>query len=79
MRTGSPTSRPGTSRATRQAIFRFFWQALGASRSATSSISARRSNSASSRVSLPASILEKSRMSLMTVSSASPLPRIVSA
>ena len=78
-RTGSPTSRPGTSGATRPVSSRPFRWAPGASMSAISSISVRRSNSVDSSVSLPASILEKSRMSLITVSRASPLPRMVSA
>jgi len=48
-----------------------------ASNRATFSSVSRRSTSISSRSSLPASIFEKSRMSLMIVSSAAPLSRMV--
>ena len=56
-----------------------FSSALEASISATSSVTRRRSNAEASIVSLPASILEKSRISLMTVSKMSPDWRAVSA
>ncbi len=56
-----------------------FAVAAGASTSSAPSITAAMLNGASSSSTLPASIFEKSRMSLMMVSSASPDMRIVSA
>ena len=56
-----------------------FRDAIGATTSSALSTEARSENGSDSRSTLPASIFEKSRMSLMIVSSASPDVRIVSA
>ena len=78
-RPGSPRREGGTSASTRQTSSRPFSCALGASSSTTSSTVVGRSKSRISSSSLPASIFEKSRMSLMSDSRASPLFRTISA
>ena len=64
-RVGSPTTKAGDSGPKVQAIARSFSCALGISTCKQSSTVWRRSKGICSRLSLPASILEKSRMSLM--------------
>ena len=56
-----------------------FAAAAGAITSSAPSMQSARLNGSATRSTLPASIFEKSRMSLMIVSSASPDERIVSA
>ncbi len=68
---GSPITRRGASGAYPRIKSIPFSAARGASSSATSSTATPRSKRIGSMVILPASILEKSRMSLMMVSSAS--------
>jgi len=72
-RAGSPRNASGTSAPTSAASSSPFSCARGPSRSATSSITPQRLKSITSSVIFPASIFEKSRMSLMTVNSASAL------
>ena len=69
-RSGSPTTRPGTAGVAWLTRSRLFSCAIGASSAQTSSTTSRTSNTRSSRRTWPASIFEKSRMSLMTASSA---------
>ena len=69
----------GTSGATAQFNSRPLAWAWPASISKVSSTTSRRLKSSSSKRSSPASILEKSRMSLITISNASALVRMVSA
>ncbi len=78
-RLGSPCTAPGNVGGMTAASSMPFSFAFGANRSATSSTMTRTSMSTRSTVILPASIFEKSRMSLMTVSSESLQRRIVSA
>ena len=70
-RPASPTSASGTSGATRQASSSPLEWARRARVCRVSSSASRREKGIGSRLSLPASILEKSRMSLMTVRSES--------
>ncbi len=72
-RPGSPRNNAGTSGSIRQAISRPFLYACTASTSVMSSRVMRRSKSSVSNSNFPASILEKSRISLMIASSESPL------
>ena len=62
-----------------EAVSSFFSVARGATRSSAVSTHSRRSNGCASMSMRPASIFEKSRMSLMIVSSVSPESRIVAA
>jgi len=77
-RPGSPHNDDGTSGSTSIASSRPFSWARNAGRSIASSRVVRRSKSSVSISSLPASILEKSRMSLIRASKASPLFLMVS-
>ena len=79
MRLASPTAVSGVSGAMSYATSRPFVAATGPIRSTTDSMLARRSNGARSSSMRPASILEKSRMSLMIESRASPLLATVAA
>ena len=72
MRTGSPMSPSGTSGSMSQASSRPFSCARKASERSDSSTVSGKLKGIGSRSNLPASIFEKSRMSLMTVRSASP-------
>ena len=78
-RVTSPTIAAGAPSPTRYARSRPFSAARVATRSSAPSTHSRRSNGWDSSSSFPASILEKSRMSLMTVRRASPLWRTTSA
>ncbi len=78
-RPGSPRSRVGTSEATVPANSSPLSWARWASISSVSSTVLTRSKSRTSKLSLPASILDKSRISLMIARSVSALVRIVSA
>ena len=77
MRTGSPITRSGTSCRTSQTSSSPFWCARSATVRSAESSSPRSSNPEESRSSRPASILEKSRMSLITESSVSAEERAV--
>ncbi len=79
MRPGSPLRAVGTSGFTRLAISKPFAWALSARSPTDSSTAALRSKSITSKSILPASIFEKSRMSLMMVSRLSAEDRTVSA
>ena len=76
-RVTSPEIAAGTSPSNTYAVSRCFSTARVAMRSSADSTHSRRSNGCASMSIRPASILEKSRMSLMIVSSASPDSRIV--
>ena len=76
-RTGSPIRRLGTSGRASASSSRPFWWARSATVLSADSISASSANSMVSRSSRPASIFEKSRMSLMTDSSVSAEARAV--
>ena len=78
-RVTSPAMPAGVSSPIRYARSMPFSAARVATRSSALSTHSRTSNGCDSSSSLPASILEKSRMSLMTVRSASPLWRTTSA
>ncbi len=71
-RVASPMTRSGSRSSTSEAISRPLAWARGASSSTTSSTSAASENGCGSSSSLPASILEKSRISSISDSSASP-------
>ena len=78
-RPGSPRSRPGTSGWMRQASSSPLTWACSFEVSITSRMARRRSKSTLSSSRRPASILEKSRMSLMISSRACPEPAMISA
>ena len=78
-RVTSPTSTGGTPSSSEQARSRPFTAACAATRSSEPSTQSRTENGCDSRSRCPLSIFEKSRMSLMITSSASPLVRTVSA
>ena len=78
-RVGSPATHDGNSESTKQLSSSPLRCAGSAIKAAVSSASARGSKSTTSSASLPASILEKSRISLITVRSASPEWRMASA
>ena len=79
IRLASPTAVSGVPGSISYATSRPFFVAIGPIRSTTDSMQARRSNGARSSSIRPASIFEKSRMSLMIERSASPLFAIVPA
>ena len=70
-RTGSPSKAPGTSAATRHSNSSPFQRAVSASRATARSTVSRNRKRLESRLNLPASILARSRISLMIVSRAS--------
>ncbi len=76
-RVTSPSTARGMSPSNRYAVSRFFSTARVDTRSSADSTQSRRSNGCASMSIRPASIFEKSRMSLMIVSSASPESRMV--
>ena len=78
-RASSPTMPAGASSSIRQPSSSSFSQARGATMSSAPSTQSRRLNGSCSRSSLPASIFEKSRMSSIRCSSASPLEWTTSA